>query len=249
MDDTILTETTNDKHLGSTSLTHSHGQNTLKKRSRKLHGLKRHTCIAFIRPLLEYSESVWDNCMSESKKQLDLIHHEANRIITGTTKLCSIENLFADLGWVSLQERRSMNKFTIFYKLLNGLTPRYLSEVLLPLVQDSYPYNLRNANAFHPMHANTNLFFFFFFFFFFFKLLLTFFFLPFYYMSIALNALSEEIKQTNTVSAFKYGLDRNKRSPPKCYDVGTRIGQILHVRIHMECSSLNLHLFSQKCSC
>ena len=58
----------------------------------------------------------------------------------------------------------------------------------------------------------------------------------------AWNELSEEIKEANTVSEFKYRLNRNKRSPPKYYNVG-RIGQTLHARIRMECSSLNLHLF------
>ena len=39
--------------------------------------------LSFSRPLKEYSDAVWDNCSSESKKQLDLIHHEAARIMTG----------------------------------------------------------------------------------------------------------------------------------------------------------------------
>ena len=43
--------------------------------------------IAFIRPLLEYSDSVWDNSPTCVKKQVDDIHYEAARIITGGTKL------------------------------------------------------------------------------------------------------------------------------------------------------------------
>ena len=50
--------------------------------------------ISFIRPVLEYSDSVWDNCSTETKKQLDAVHVEAARIITGATKLCSINKLF-----------------------------------------------------------------------------------------------------------------------------------------------------------
>ena len=80
-------------------------------------------------------------------------------MITGATKLCSIEKLMFDLGWDSLQERRNKHKLTVFFKIINGLTPRYLSEVLPPLVQENNPYSLRYANALHPMHANTNLFF------------------------------------------------------------------------------------------
>ena len=76
--------------------------------------------ISFIRPVLEYSDSVWDNCSTETKKQLDAVQVEAARIIT---KLCSINKLFSDIGWDSLQSRRNKHKLVIFYKILNGLTP------------------------------------------------------------------------------------------------------------------------------
>ena len=46
--------------------------------------------FAYIRPLLEYSDVVWDNCSLELKKLLDAVHVEAARIVTGATKLYSI---------------------------------------------------------------------------------------------------------------------------------------------------------------
>ena len=57
--------------------------------------------IAYIRPLLEYSDVVWDNCSLESKKLLDAVHVEAARIVTGATKLCSIERLFMET-WLGI---------------------------------------------------------------------------------------------------------------------------------------------------
>ena len=64
--------------------------------------------IAFIHPVLDYSDSVWDNSSAHVKKQLDNIHYEAARIITGGTKLCiSHDKLLSDLGRDSLQERRT----------------------------------------------------------------------------------------------------------------------------------------------
>ena len=38
------------------------------------------------------------NASVDSKKQLDAVHIEDARIITGATKLCSIEKLLSDLG-------------------------------------------------------------------------------------------------------------------------------------------------------
>ena len=114
--------------------------------------------ISFIRPLFEYSDSVWDNCSNETKKQLDAIHIEAGRLITGATKLCSTEKLLAELGWESLQERRTKHKLIIFYKIINGLTPRYLTDLIPPLVQETAPYSLRNSDDIQTIHAYTNLF-------------------------------------------------------------------------------------------
>ena len=68
--------------------------------------------ISFVRPLLEFCDSVWDNAAVESKTQLDALHIVTARIITGATKLCSIEKLLSDLGWESLQNRRNKHKLT-----------------------------------------------------------------------------------------------------------------------------------------
>ena len=89
--------------------------------------------FAYICPILECSDVVWDNCSLESKKLLDAVHVEAARIVTGATKLCSIERLFMELGWESLQTRRNKHKLTTFYKIMHGLAPTYLSD-LIPLL-------------------------------------------------------------------------------------------------------------------
>ena len=112
-------------------------------------------CVSFVRPLLEYCDSVWDNATTESKKQLDAFHIEAARIITGATKLCSISLLLSDLGWESLQDRRNKHKLIFFYKIIHGLTPTYLTDILPPLIQETTDYNLRNAIDFRTLHANT----------------------------------------------------------------------------------------------
>ena len=114
--------------------------------------------ISFIRPLLEYSDAVWDNASVESKKQLEAVHNEAARIITGGTKLCSIKNLTDGLGWESLQARREKHKRIIFYKMVNGLTPGYLQSLIQPIVQNTTTYNLRNSSNLRNVHARTNLF-------------------------------------------------------------------------------------------
>ena len=48
--------------------------------------------FSFIRPLLEFADVVWDNCTQYEANELEKIQHEAARIVSGATKLVSIEN-------------------------------------------------------------------------------------------------------------------------------------------------------------
>ena len=182
--------------------------------------------ISYVRPLIEYSDSVWDNCSMESKNQLESIHIEAARVITGATKLCSIENFFADLGWESLQKCRNKHKLVIFYKILHGIAPTYLSDIVPPLIQDTTTNNLRNAGNIQNYRVYTNLFS-----------------NSFFPSTVrAWNDLPNDIKNAPSVGSFKYKINKNLRSPPKFSNAGTRKGQILQARLRMECSSLNSDL-------
>ena len=59
--------------------------------------------MTYIRSLLEYANIIWDNCSIENKRNLESIQIEAARIITGATKLCSIQKLYDDTGIQTLQ--------------------------------------------------------------------------------------------------------------------------------------------------
>ena len=91
--------------------------------------------IAFIRPLLEYADVIWDNCSEYEKSDLEKIQLEAARIVTGTTKLISLTNLYKETCWDKLQKRRDDHKLTLFYKMHNNLTPNYLSLLISQQVE------------------------------------------------------------------------------------------------------------------
>ena len=63
--------------------------------------------------------------------------------------------------------------------------------------------------------------------------------------SVYLNRRVFVIKDANTVTTFKYCLNRHRRLSPKYYNAGCRIGQILHARLRMGYSSLSSHLYSK----
>ena len=54
--------------------------------------------FSFIRPLLEYADVVWDNCTQYEVDELEKIQNEAARIVTGATRLVSINLLHCETG-------------------------------------------------------------------------------------------------------------------------------------------------------
>lgn len=185
--------------------------------------------ISFIRPILEYADVVWDNCTQYEINALEKIQIEAARIATGTTKLVSLNKLYQETGWETLEERRSKHKLCLFYKMSNNLSPDYLNSLVPPSIETTTSYTLRDAsNIRYPM-ARTQL----------------------YYKSFlpssirSWNELAPDIKDSSSIQSFKYQLNKNLTKPPKYYYYGDRFLQIQHTRLRTNCSILNEHLFSK----
>ena len=93
---------------------------------------------SFIRPILEYADVVWDNCTQYEINALEKIQIEAAKIVTGTTKLLSLDKLYQETGWETLEERRKKYKLCLFYKMSNNLCPNYLSSLVPPIYRNYY---------------------------------------------------------------------------------------------------------------
>lgn len=198
----------------------------------------------FIRPLLEYGNIIWDNSTLGNKKYLDIIQAEAARIVTGGTKLCSIHKLYKDTGWEMLQTRRNKHKLFQLYKIINGLTPEYLQAILPPRVHELSRYSLRNNNNYAIPVSRTATF--------------TNSFLPSTLRDW--NTLSQDVRDATSLKIFKSKINSGSTDvikPPDYYNriQTSRIGQIYHARLRLECSSLNHQLFTKNiidsplCSC
>ena len=79
--------------------------------------------LTFIRPILEYADVFWDNCTNYEKQELDKIQTEADRIVTGATKLVSLHALFEEVNWEPLEARRMKSNLLLFYKMIKNLSP------------------------------------------------------------------------------------------------------------------------------
>ena len=114
--------------------------------------------ISFIRPILEYGDVVRDKCTQHEKQDIEKkIKIEAVRIVTGTTKLVSIHSLYEETCWKTLETRRKNHKLSLCFKIVNDLSPPYLSDLVPATVNYSSNYNLRNSNNVHLANARTSL--------------------------------------------------------------------------------------------
>ena len=113
------------KHIGGTLSADSkwskHINNVVVKASRQIAVLRKikfkvsrnfleNIYMTFIRPLLEYSCVVWDNCNVADADSLEQLQFEAGRIVTGLTCYASLHSLFAETGWEKLNTRRKIRK-------------------------------------------------------------------------------------------------------------------------------------------
>ena len=113
--------------------------------------------LSFLRPIIEYASVVWDNCTLYKKDNLEKIQIEAGRIVTGLTRSASLYNLYHELGWLTLSERRKYQKLVLTYKITHNMVPKYLSSLFPQNVGNSVGYNLRNNADFALLPCCTTL--------------------------------------------------------------------------------------------
>ncbi len=112
---------------------------------------------AYLRPILEYASVVCVNCSNYEKDILNKIEYDAARTVTGLTRSVAIVNLLREIGWVSLSDRRYMQKLILVYKYKNGVLPDYLNDLFPVTVNEANPYNLRNNMDFVTLARRTEI--------------------------------------------------------------------------------------------
>ena len=108
---------------------------------------------SFIRPSLEYGNTLWDNIDLDLEKKLEKIQKECLRIITGLTRSCSLNKLYSESGIETLASRRNRQKLCMFYKIENGRTPQTLKEKLPLTVQNRNSYSVRSKETYTSING------------------------------------------------------------------------------------------------
>ena len=114
-----------------------HLDNVLKNVSRNLYLLSqlRHVAdmdslllffYAHILPHINYASNIWDGCADQHMKKLNSLHRRAIKLIN-TQKDIPTDQKLKDLCVLPLDKQLKLNKAVLLYKVVNGLSPEYLS--------------------------------------------------------------------------------------------------------------------------
>ena len=184
---------------------------------------------SFILPHFDYGDILYDNCPLYYKDKLEDTNLDALRTIIGTVRGTSHSKIYTESGFSSLFERRKKHKCIMYFKILNGLTPTFLTNYLPPLASSLNPYHRRRLLERRPPFARTELY------------------RNSFFPSATIfwNSLPPNIQACNSISQLKHYLSRNDSvCPPRVY-IGDRKNQIIHCRLRIGMSDLNFDLLNR----
>ena len=137
------------RHINQTA---AKGNNTLKfiKRNIQTHNskIKETAYKTYVRPLLEYSSSVWDPWQKRYIKSLEMVQHRAVRYIFndyGTTS--SVTAMLNKLSLPTLENRRKISSLVMFYKINTGLVRISLPPYITPSLRNRFTIPFSRINA------------------------------------------------------------------------------------------------------
>ena len=112
----------------------------------------------YVRPLLEYSSSVWDPWQKKYIEQLEMVQHRAARyIMNDYAHTSSVTEMLKNLGLPTLQTRRKISSLVMLFKIQSGQVRITLPPNITPSIRNrlSIPYSRINAHlySFFPRTA------------------------------------------------------------------------------------------------
>ena len=99
---------------------------------------------SIIEPYFTYCCIVWDSISETQTVNLQKLQNRAARIITGASYSQRSSDVLCELGWMTLETMRKRQKAILIFKILNGLTPPYLSEMFTHSAS-FHDYGLRSS--------------------------------------------------------------------------------------------------------
>ena len=136
--------------------------NTLKFIKRNIqtniHKIKETAYKTYVRPLLEYSATVWDPWQKKYINQIEMVQHRAIRYIFNDYNFTSsVSSMLNQLALPTLEKRRKIASLSMFYKINHGLVRIKFPDYIKPTLRNrfSIPYSRIDAHrhSFFPRTA------------------------------------------------------------------------------------------------
>ena len=112
------------------------------------------TCYkSMIRPILEYSSTVWSPYTNKNITLLESVQRRAARFVTNTyDRMSSVTSLLQELGWPSLYQRRKIAKAIMLYKILHNMVAIPIKHYKVPITV----YTIGHPQRFQQVAAHIN---------------------------------------------------------------------------------------------
>jgi hypothetical protein len=183
---------------------------------------------------MEYADVLWDGCSENESDLIEHVQYQAATVVVGAMKGTSRVRLLEELAWEDMKTRRSIHKLILYFKIVNKLTPNYLSDLLPQTVQQRSGLSLRNASDFSPFGVRTE------------RFKKSFF--P--STTILWNNIDIIDRNSKSIGYFKSSLTSffDIQTYTGYYDFSIdRYSSILHTRLRLNCNALNYYLFKINC--
>ena len=99
---------------------------------------------SYVLPLIDYGSSSWGSTTKLNIERINKLQKRAARIILKVDYITPSAEMFQRLRWMTVSQRINYNKAVLTYKVLNNLTPAYISD-LQTLTAIAYNRNLRSS--------------------------------------------------------------------------------------------------------
>lgn len=199
----------------------------------------------YVQPHLDYCDTIYDSHLTTTdKSRLEKAQNRAARLITATPRRTSTVGLRDELGWTALELRRRRHRLQLYHKIVHDESvPDFIKEIIPNTRQSATGRLLRNTLHDQLDIPMTN------------KASFARSLIP---MTTKLwNDLPHELRQEPNHNIFKKELNllSNHINTNSYLSIGSKLGNMLHTQIRLNCSDLNEHKWkvgrtdTPKCFC
>ena len=92
--------------------------------------------LSLVRPILQYSSSVWDPYLFSDIQSIEKVQRRAARWVSSDyNKFSSVTSMLNDLQWPTLSSRRKFARLSTIYKIIHHLSMPPLPHYFLPVIR------------------------------------------------------------------------------------------------------------------